>query len=190
MEVVRTGRERVAIGFFSMVALSVALMTGYHLLAGGGKKLEAAHQEEQPAALAKRASALEASVQANPQDVRALISLGDTYLELRDGARALPVFERAERIAPGDAHVQTDLGTLYQEMGRHDAALEKFNKALTLDPTHASVLLNIAAIHQHQGNRDKARGAIQALLAGNPDPQLANSARRMLAQIEAAHGSE
>lgn len=190
MDAIRTRRERVVVSFFSMVAISVTLLTGYHLLSGGGKRPEAAHQEDQSAALSKRAASLEASLQANPEDMRSLVSLGDTYLELGDGARALPIFEKAEQIAPGDAHVQTDLGTLYQQTGRLDVALEKFSRALQLDPTHASVLFNIATIHQQQGNRDKARGALRALLAGEPEPRLADAARRMLAQIEGEHGSE
>jgi cytochrome c-type biogenesis protein CcmH/NrfG len=190
MEAVRTRRERVAVGFFAVVTISVTLLTGYRLLAGASPGPKADHREDQSAALEKKATALEASLRTKPEDVRGLISLGDTYLDLRDGARALPIFERAERIAPGDAHVQTDLGNLYQQMGRLDVALEKFSRALQLDPSHAGVLLSIAIVHQAQGNRDKARGTLHALLAKNPEPQLADAARKLLAKIEGEHGNE
>jgi cytochrome c-type biogenesis protein CcmH/NrfG len=188
MEPIHTRREKVVVAFFSIVAISVIMLTGYRLLADGGPKHEVAHQEDQSAALVKRAADLEASLRTKPEDVRTMVSLGDTYLELRDSSRALPLFEKAERIAPGDAHVQMDLGSLYLNMGRSAAALEKYERAFALAPNNGEVLLNIAAIYGAQGNRDKARGALQALLATNAEPSIKDAGRKLLAKIEATQG--
>ena len=188
MEPTHTRREKVVVAFFSMVAISVTLLTGYRLLASGGPKHEVAHQEDQSAALVKRAADFEASLRTNPEDVRTMVSLGDTYLELRDSTRALPLFEKAERIVPGDAHVQMDLGSLYLNMGRSAAALEKYERAFALAPDEGAVLLNIAVLHNAQGNRDKARGALQALLAMNTEASIKDMGRKLLEKIEAAQG--
>ncbi|MFV1959150.1 MAG: tetratricopeptide repeat protein [Planctomycetota bacterium] len=177
------------IGFFWVVVISVTMMTGYKLLAGGEPEPEASGPQDESAALERQVADLEAKLQANPKDVHALISLGDTYLQLRDAHKALSALEKAESLAPDDAHVQSDLGTLYQQMGQYGKALEKFTKAVEADPGRLGLLLHIAMIHRTQGNADKAREVLQTLLGKNPEPRVAEMARRLLSGIDAEDGA-
>jgi len=184
MEAVRTRREAVTLGFFGLVGVAVTLMTVYYL-GGGAPKGRDAHVQDQTTALRNQAARLEASLQANPNDLETLVALGDTYLELRQGRKALAVFEKAEALAPDDVHVLSDLGTIYQQTGRYDEALAKFGRVVELDPSQLGAVLHMGIIYRYRkGDDAKALEMFKRVLEGMPDPRLAEMARREIAKIE------
>ena len=190
MEAVRTRREAVALGFFGVVVVAVTLMTGYQLFSDAPKGREA-HVQDQTAALRNRAAQLEAALRTNPRDVDTMVALGDAYLELRQGEQALAVFEKAQVLAPDNIHVLSDLGSIYQQTGRYDEALEKFGRVVELDPTRLGALVHMGIIYRYRkGDDAKALEIFRDVLARNPDPRLAEMARREIAKIEAQQGGK
>lgn len=184
MDAVMSRREGVALGFFGVVIVAVALMTAYGLTIGRSTKTESAYRPEQAANLEQKAASLEAALRANPQDLRSLISLGDTYLDLRRGGEAVPLFQRAEAMNPNDTHVLSDLGNLYQQAGNYDAALQKFSRIIDLEPANLGAMLHQGLLYKLKGDPAKALEIFRTLLSRNPDPQVAQMAKSQITAIE------
>lgn len=185
MEAVMSRREGVALGFFGIVIVAVALMTVYGLTIGRSTRTESAYRPEQTVNLTEQAARLEAALRANPQDLRSLVALGDTYLDLRRGGEAVGLFQRAEAINPNDTHVLSDLGNLYQQAGNYDAALQKFSRIGELEPANLGAMLHQGLLHKLKGDPAKALEIFRTLLSRNPDPQVAQMARSQVTAIEA-----
>ena len=73
---------------------------------------------------------------ADPDDVRALMSIGYTLAQDNRYREALARFDHAARVAPGEFTAHYDRGSLLQKLNDHEAALEAFARALALQPDH------------------------------------------------------
>ena len=73
---------------------------------------------------------------ADPDDVRALMSIGYTLAQDNRYREALARFDHAARVAPGEFTAHYDRGYLLQKLNDHEAALEAFARALALQPDH------------------------------------------------------
>lgn len=188
MEMIATRREIIVRGFFWALLVSVSLMTLYFMINGGPDKRPAAQQK--PADVQQQVGQLKAALEKNPNDLRTLISLGDSYLNANNIRDAYRIFLRAEKIAPKDAHVLNDLGSIYQQIGRYDQALNSYQRAYQSDPGHGSSLLSMALIYgRNKGDNAKALDLLQKFLAGNPDPRSIAAAEQEIARIrQAAQG--
>ncbi len=188
MEAVQSRREAVALAFFGLMAVTALLMTVYQLGSGGPKGRDR-HVQDQAQRLRERAVRLEETVRTNPGDLKALVALGDVYLDLGQPRQALRVFQKAEKVDPDDVHVLSDLGSLYQRFGRYDEALAKFRRVVELDPDRLGALVHMALIYRYnKDDPEKALDLLRQVLQGNPDPRLADMAEREIAKIEAELG--
>ncbi|UCE94446.1 MAG: tetratricopeptide repeat protein [Flavobacteriaceae bacterium] len=133
---------------------------------------------------ANRILALEQEIAANPDNVNALIELGDIYLDSNRYENAISIFVKAEQLAPANFHILNDLGTLYLRTGRLETALEKFEAVLKIDPSHIHSLYYVGLVHRETGNADKALQAFEEVLGLNPDPQLADAIRQEIATLK------
>ena len=191
MEATLSRRESVVVGFFWIVVVAVALMTVYQVATGGASRKEREdHAEAQTEVLDQKIANLEAAVRANPQDLRALVTLGDTLLDARRGREALRVFLKAEAIAPDDTHVLSDLGTIYQQSGQLEKALTKFTRVVELDPSQMGARVHMAILYQNTGDAAKALETLNTALAMNPEPRYAEMIRTQIAKLEAQRGGE
>lgn len=183
MEAIATRREIVVRGFFWALLVSVSLMTAYFLAIDGANKPPVAQQN--PADQQQQVSMFKAALEKKPNDLRTLVSLGDTYLNMNNVRDAYRIFLRAEKVAPNDAHVLNDLGSIYQQIGQYDRALDSYRRAYQSKPDHSSSLLNMALIYsQHKGEYAKALELLRTFLAGNPEVQLIGTAKQEIARIE------
>ncbi len=185
MEMIATRREIIVRGFFWALLVSVSLLTLYFLLTGGPDKRQAV--QPKPADVQQQISLLQAALKEKPNDLRTLVSLGDSYLNASNIREAYRIFLRAEKVAPKDSHVLNDLGSIYQQIGRYDQALNSYQRAYQSDPGHGSSLLNMALIYsRNKGDNDKALVLLQKFLAGNPEPQSVATAQQEIARIKQA----
>lgn len=140
----------------------------------------------QPRAAADTAAApLLLKLQADPDNVDLLISLGNLYYDAQQFPAAVNYYARALSIRPSDADVRTDMGTAYWYMGDADRAIAEFNQALLARPDNANTLFNLGLVTL-QGKHDAA-GAIadwKKLLAANPDYPQSQQVRQMISQAE------
>ena len=133
---------------------------------------------------ANRILALEQEVTSNPDNVDAMIELGDIYSDSNRYQEAIATFNKAEQIAPTNIHILNDLGVLHMKTGNYETALAKFDAVLIIDPTHSHSLYYIGLVNRNIGDTDKALQAFEQVLSLNPDPQLADAVRQEIATLK------
>ena len=102
----------------------------------------------------------EAVVKKEPQNLRALVSLGNLYFDSHQPQKAIAVYERALAIDPRNPDVRTDLGIMYREIKDYDKAVREFREAARMDASHKNSRFNLAIVLQ-QDKKD-IEGAIAA----------------------------
>lgn len=113
--------------------------------------------------------ALEKHVQENPQDLEALVHLGNLYYDIGQFARAVPFYERALALRPADPNVQADLGTCYRETGEPLQAVEHYEAAFAADANHWQSIFNALVVTLHDlKDAGRARGYLDRLKKVNP----------------------
>lgn len=70
-------------------------------------------------------------------DAETMILLGDAYLQLNDGGKAVTSYESAAALDAKSALAHYKVGRVYLRSRNFDAATEAFNKALAVDPNYA-----------------------------------------------------
>ncbi len=85
--------------------------------------------EVDPALLQKQLTELERQVATAPQDVNAIIALGEVLFDLSKRMEARNQFEKALHLAPRDPRAHTGLGWVYLEAGESEAALRQLHQA-------------------------------------------------------------
>jgi cytochrome c-type biogenesis protein CcmH/NrfG len=157
----------------ALVCLVVGLVAGYvfHGSTAGGASVSLApppapnvsvaqQPVQSPEVLAQLAKPLLAAVKADPNNVDALVQLGNFYFDNRAYGEAISYYTRALELRPNDVNVRTDRGTAYWYSGFPEKAIEDYERSLALDPNHANTLFNMGVVKLH-GLQD-AEGAVAA----------------------------
>lgn len=184
-------REKAANGFFMVVIVAIVAMSLGVLLRGPEAKPQQAQAAPNAAAVEARISQLSSRLKSSPNDVEALVGLGDAYLDSNRAMEAFKLFQRAVELDPKNVHALSDLGSLYQQIGKYDMAIESYRTAYEAQPDHTGSLLNMALIYsRHKKEYPKALELLNTFLASNPEPQLIATAEQEIARIEQAteHG--
>ncbi|UCG37910.1 MAG: tetratricopeptide repeat protein, partial [bacterium] len=122
----------------------------------------------------------------NPNDVGLLVQLGNTYFDSNMYPESIEAYEKALALRPGNPNVLTDLGVMYRRNGRSDEAVKRFRMAMEADPNHPQSRMNLGIVLFYDlKDPVGARAALQDLLRVAPQGPQAESARQLLAQIEA-----
>ncbi|MDA1323528.1 MAG: PEP-CTERM system TPR-repeat protein PrsT [Proteobacteria bacterium] len=82
---------------------------------------------------------LKTALETDPTDLAARVLLGNTYLEIEDGAAAAEEFLQARKDGAGDSFVLAPLGRAYVLQGRYEEALTELSKAGPDQSTAAEV---------------------------------------------------
>jgi len=111
-----------------------------------------------------------AAVNKKPNDVEAVVNLGNVYYDGEQFSEAIKYYQRALEINPNNPDVRTDLGTAYWYLGDADRALTEFKKSLKIRPNHPGTLFNMGIV-EWQGKMDPSGAVVtwQELLKENPD---------------------
>lgn len=94
----------------------------------------------------KRIAGLEQMLSVNPNNVRALVQLGNDYFDIQSYDKAVEAYRKALKIDPKDADVLTDMGIAYRRMGKPQEAVDAFRLAVDADPQHALALFNMGIV--------------------------------------------
>lgn len=97
-------------------------------------------------------------VEKNPDDVEALVGLGNSFLMMRAWDRALEPLEKARALAPGDATVLKAVGIAYFNKADYAKATECYEGVLKLDPNDTLALFNLGVIYKHYSQRPEEAG--------------------------------
>ncbi len=132
---------------------------------------------------ADRIAELEQELAVDPDNVKALVELGDIYFDSNRYQQGIVIFTRAEKLAPTDIHILNDLGVLHMHSGNYQTALEKFRAVLDIQPDHSHTLYYLGMVYRKQGKEEMAIQAFEQVLGLNPDQQLAEATRLEIAAL-------
>ena len=129
-------------------------------------------------------SLYEQVVQSNPNDAEALNNLANVLIALQD-AGALPLAERAVRLAPGNAIYMDTAGWAAFVGGDQAKALQLLRDARLRAPDNPAIRYHLAAALARSGRRDEARMELKMALAQGRDFEGADEANRLMQTLGA-----
>ena len=152
------------------VCLGIGLLAGYYFGTQSGQPAASAQAQQGTPSFAEDEARLRGILMTNPNDLDALIQLGNLCYDSRKFQDAVAWYGRALAIDAKNVDVRTDRGTSYWNLGQADAAIAEFRKSLELNPSHAQTLYNLGVVLLN-GKNDalEARKAWETLLATNPN---------------------
>lgn len=109
---------------------------------------------------------LRKAVEAEPDSVKACVSLGFEYSARGMAQEAAEQFEAARALKPGYPDVRYNLSLLYLEMGRQDEALEELRVALKVNPGYLVARNSLAFALFKKGDLDAALDEYRKVVAG------------------------
>ena len=93
----------------------------------------------------------------NPNDVDALVILGNLYVARGQYEQALPVMKKIVEQQPENLDWQLHLADVYELIGQEGQAEQVYNRILTRDEKHFESLLGKARLHLAQGDVKTAK---------------------------------
>ncbi len=84
-----------------------------------------------------------ARVEENPNDVKALVNLGNSFLMMRAWDRALEPLEKANELKPGNTDVLKAIGIAYfnkEDFTKHLPSMNRFSRSIRLTRWRCSIL--------------------------------------------------
>ena len=122
-----------------------------------------------PAQMPPEMQALQARLDANPQDIEAINGLTEFYLGMGDAAKAMDLNNKAQELAPDNADTLTFQAVLRAMVGMFPPAIEQLEEVVKKHPEHPQAWTYLGLIQYDKG--DKARGleALEKAVALQPD---------------------
>ena len=137
-----------------------------------------------------RIAGLEKMLAANPNNVEALVQLGNDYFDEGNYEKAVETYQRSLQIDPRNVDVITDMGVSYRKLGKSREAVDAFRKALEVDPNHAMALFNLGIVLRDDlKDYEGALKAWETFLQKAGDSRYAVMVRPWLKQLKEKIGS-
>lgn len=92
-----------------------------------------------------------------PDHAQSLVYLADSYIEMNRSADALPLLQKAVKIAPSIGLAHVDLGTIAADAGRNDDALRELTLAEKQMPDDVNVHWHLGKLYRAMGKKDAAK---------------------------------
>jgi tetratricopeptide (TPR) repeat protein len=89
------------------------------------------------------------TVEREPNNVKALVSLADAFVQIGALERAASLLERASAIEPGRVDILERLGFAFSETGKNDQAAEVFGRILAAEPANALAHFNLGFVERY-----------------------------------------
>ncbi|MEZ7195744.1 tetratricopeptide repeat protein [Pseudodesulfovibrio karagichevae] len=121
-------------------------------------------------------------VKKNPDDVEALVGLGNSFLMMRAWDRALEPLEKARGLEPDNTSVLKAVGIAYFNKEDYAKASEAYEAILKIDPEDTLALFNLGVIYKHSFKKpDIAQTYFEKVLAlEKQDAEMLKLARQEL----------
>jgi tetratricopeptide (TPR) repeat protein len=145
-----------------------------------------------PPSATEEVRALQAELEQNPKNDKALLRLGNLYYDAKEYPRAIMLYTRYLEITPSDADVRVDLGTSYFELAMGDStrrteyfaeASKEMQKALTYAPKHQLACFNLGMVSLHSGDMVKANEWFRKCVEINPTSEAGQRAQQLINQF-------
>jgi tetratricopeptide (TPR) repeat protein len=126
---------------------------------------------------------LKALLNNNPDDVAAVVHLGNLYYDLGDAAQAIIYYSYALRVDANQPGVWTDMGTMYWQNGNVAFAERAYRQAIAINPGFGNAYLNLGLLlRDARRNPSQASAIWKELVERQPQHAAAQRARSLLAE--------
>jgi cytochrome c-type biogenesis protein CcmH/NrfG len=105
-------------------------------------------QQEGPSKedIASRIQAVTRMLEKNPNNIQALIQLGNDYSSTDNHEKAIEAYQKAIKLDPSNADLSTELGMAYRKLAKPELAVEAFRKAIEVDPDNSKALFYLGRV--------------------------------------------
>jgi cytochrome c-type biogenesis protein CcmH/NrfG len=109
-------------------------------------------QQKMLEAMEQQIGTYQEALEQDPENLDAMISLGNLYYDTKKFQDAIKYYEMALQRDPDNLFVQVDLATSYKYIQQIDRAVEGLEKVLAVDPNQPQALYNLGVIMLHDKN--------------------------------------
>ncbi|HLC18092.1 MAG TPA: tetratricopeptide repeat protein [Thermodesulfobacteriota bacterium] len=129
-------------------------------------------------------AALEARLKENPEDMDTLLTLGDTYFDLKMFNEAVDYYKRASKVNPDNIKIYNDIGLSLHYTGNSKEGLEYIDEGIKKNPYNQRIWLTKGFVLAYgQGDLENASVAWEKARAIDPESSVGKAASDYLAQI-------
>jgi hypothetical protein len=139
-----------------------------------------------PAPVQRLLTELRGRLQANPNDIGALVNLANLYFDAGKYAQAVPYYERALVLDPDNPDTRTDYATALHAENQDLKALAELHAVLAKRPKFPEALFNDGVVANAVGRRTEAVEAFRLFLRVAPHDERAGDARTALQNLGAS----
>ena len=122
------------------------------------------------------AQAYRAILRRQPEDVSAIVNLGNCHYQLGEYAVAIEVYRAAVQVRSDCSEAWYNLGNVLDATEQLDAAVAAFQTAVALASDRFEIHYNLALTYEKMGYRDRAKGHWNAVIELSDDPDAKNTA--------------
>jgi len=154
------GLVALIVGFLAGVVFSAYKSTPPSNMPPSDHTDHAPQEQNIPNKQVKEIKDLEKEISLHPENLEALIRLGNLYFDVDRPEKAIMAYKKALELDPDNPYVMTDLGVMYRRKGQPSEAIKTFDKAIKIDPRLEPPRFNKGVVLLHDLNDPK--GAIRA----------------------------
>jgi len=156
--------------------------------AGGGPPGDP--HADQMGQVTQELAALKQALDQDPNNLTALVRMGNLYMDASMFDRAVEFYQRALVLDENNPDVRTDMGACLRELGKPQEALAAFRESLSRDPNHWKSWFNIAIVNLYDlGEYDKAEEAFEKVVDLNPGALDMNAVRAEIEKVKAGRAN-
>jgi len=148
------------VGFLAGVVFSAYKSSPRSNMPPSGLSGQASRKQNISNKQAKVINDLEKEISLHPENIEALIRLGNLHFDADRPEKAIMAYRKALDLDPNNPMVLTDLGVMYRRKGQPSEAIKAFDKAIKIDPRLEPPRFNKGVVLLHDFNDPK--GAIRA----------------------------
>jgi regulator of sirC expression with transglutaminase-like and TPR domain len=126
---------------------------------------------------------LHARIARNPDDIAALVELGNLYFDAQKFDQAIGYYEKALKLDPTNPDVRNDEAAALHSTGHDLEALHQIDRVLAERPHFPQALFNQGIILRSMGRRSDAIASYRAFLAAAPRDPHAGDARSAIKEL-------
>ncbi len=121
-----------------------------------------------------------------PNNLQALIGIGNLYYQTNQERKAIESFEKALAQDPSNSNVRTDMAVCLRRTGNFDRAIGELTKAIAANPRHHHARYNLGVILvQDKKDLDGGIKAWEGLLENVPDYPYRDQLKSEIARLRA-----
>ena len=125
-----------------------------------------------PAGIARLEKLLAAS---RPREAAPYYELATAFFQTAQGARSIPLYEEAVRLAPDNWRYLYDLAQAQKAIGNLDRAVPMLERAVALAPAETSLLHGLGVVYALAGRSQDALRTLREVVSRNPEDASAQS---------------